>query len=192
MAGRRGVPAAARSPGRHHLAAVADAFLSGADGAVVPGRDGPPAAPPLVTAAPGGLDTGRILAAVAPEREPPGARDLGGRVGTRLGRWERGQPAGQWPASALLLWCPRGEEGLQVRTYLDLGRLAAMLAPQRVTILWLAGSGPAPGRPPDAALRGRVAALAAAAAPDAAVAVHCVGWDAPAERQLGELAARFA
>ncbi len=185
-----------RAARRHHLATVADAFLSGGPGP----SGGHPAAEemapgtrPLVTAAPGAADTARILARLAPRRPRTGAHDLGGRVGERLARWEREEGLGLAPdAAPLLLWCARGEEGLSMRAGLSLGRLAALLRPDRVTVLWEPAAGAEPVRRPAAALRSRVAALAAAAAPEAAVTVHCLGWDAPADDQLRRLAARFA
>ena len=196
MGARSSTEAAGAKPRRHHLATVADAFLSG-DAGRRAGRAGaataPPAARPLYTAAPGAVDTARILARLAPRRSRTGAHDLGGSVGERLARWEREDSLTADAAAApLLLWGPRGDEGLSVRAGLSLGRLAALLRPRRVTVLWQPGSGTAPVQRPAAAQRARAAALVAAAVPGATVTVHCLGWDAPADAQLDQLAARFA
>jgi len=168
---------------RHHLADVADAFLSAAPGARA-------AAPPLLAAAPGSADTRGVLERLAAGRGGRQVRDLGGRVRERLSDWEREGLRGVPPTPApLLVWCPRADEALSLAGHLDLGRLAALLRPARVTVLWLAAE--AGRQSPPAALRARVAALAAAAVPSAVVTVHCLGWSGPADRQLAELAARY-
>lgn len=181
--------------GRHHLASVADAFLSSpaADEAVRAPLD----QPPLFTAAPGTSDTASVLAVLRQNSElgegPDADRDLGGAIGVCLVRLERGgalaRPAAPPP---LLIWCPRGREGLSLVAALALGRLGALLQPSHLTVLWFPGPGRAVDRDPDLEQCRRASRLARAAIPTAAVAVHCLGWTEDAQTQLADLARRFS
>ena len=64
-------------------------------------------------------------------------RDLGGAIGVRLERLERGGPLTRPAATRpLLVWCPLGGEGLSLVAALALGRLGAMLQPTHLTVLW--------------------------------------------------------
>ena len=177
-------------PGRHHLAAVADAFLPLSAGAdpegVLPGP------PPLFAAAPGASDTASILSVLRPDSAPNTGHDLGGAIGVRLGRLERDRPLARLSAPPpLLIWCPRGEEGLSLVAALALGRLGALLQPSHLSVLWFAGPGQTTDRDPDPHHRQQVSTLAKAAIPLAAVSVHCLGWTEDAQVQLTDLAHRF-
>jgi hypothetical protein len=172
---------------RHHLGAVADAFLPPA--AAAPGAR---AAPPLFAAAPGATDTAAVLEILRPSSKGGTTRDLGAAIGVRLGRLERsGAMAPVGATSPLLIWCPRAEEGLSLTAALALGRLGALIRPARITMLWFAASGPRTGREPTAAQVAAAGALARAAAGKAVVGVHCVGWTDDPLRQLGDLVGRF-
>jgi len=180
---------------RHHLVSVAEAFLS------APAADesacAPSDQPSLFTAAPGTSDTASVLAALrsAPksgERRDED-RDLGGAIGVRLERLERGgalvRPAAPSP---LLIWCPQGEEGLSLVAALALGRLGALLQPSHLTVLWFRGPGWAADRNPGPEQCRRASQLAQAAIPNAVVAIHCLGWTENAQAQLADLARRFS
>jgi hypothetical protein len=187
-AGGDGTTAACREPGRHHLAAVADAFLPFAS----PRQRERPDALTVYAAAPGDLDTAGILATLLLAHPSRSCHDLGGLVGLRVGRWERGGQLGDTNSGrSLLLWCPVGPEGLALTSALTLGRLAALLCPRKLTVLWFAAGVEAPGRRPDNRQRLRVKALAVAAVPQAEVALHCLGWLAESRRELEDLARRF-
>jgi hypothetical protein len=181
MTNRSPRPCPSDRPGGQRLAHVADAFLTSAAAA---------ADRPLVwAAAPGSVETATVLATLHPRAEPERLRDLGSGIGVRLGRLERAESSLSRDAS-VLLWCPRGGEGLSLVAHLALGRLAALVAPRQVTVLWFAGGRVAPGRRPDAHQRRRVRSLARRAVPAAAVTLHEVGWTAPIGDQLAALARR--
>jgi hypothetical protein len=183
-----GPSAACREARRHHLSAVADAFLPFAP----PRQRERPDALAVYAAAPGDLDTAGILATLLPAHPSQSCHDLGGAVGLRVGRWEReGRFSDAKSGRPLLLWCPVGPEGLALVSALTLGRLAALLCPRKLTVLWFAAGVEAPGRRPDTRHRQRVLALATAAVPQAAVALHCLGWLAESRRELEDLARRF-
>lgn len=179
---------------RHHLEAVADLFLDpvqpldrAASAAVRPSRK-----PCVYAAAPGTSDTAAVLAALVGVEGSLVGADLGPAIGTRLSRLEGGDGAAQPGAASVLIWCPRGNEGLSVVAALALGRLASLLQPARLTVLWFAAPASVVGREPERHSRERVEALVQTAVPGAAVAVHCLGWTGPAAAQLEELARRFA
>lgn len=181
-------------PGRHHLAAVADAFLplpAGADSEGVPPGLAPGLAP-MFAAAPGASDTASVLAVLQPDSAPSAGHDLGGAIGVRLCRLERDRSlARSTEAPPLLIWCPRGEEGLSLVAALALGRLGALLQPSHLTVLWFAGPDQTADRDPDLHHCQQASTLARAAIPLAAVSVHCLGWSEDAQVQLTDLARRF-
>jgi hypothetical protein len=147
----------------------------------------------IVAAAPGRADTGQVLRRLAGDGPAARARDLGGLQERDLARWER---AGRLEDADLdgptLFWCPCGREGLSLRASLVLGRLAALIGPARLTVLWFPEDEESPARPPAPALRARVASLARVAWPGGDVRVHCAGWDAPVRDDLDVLARQFA
>lgn len=170
----------------HHLDAVADVFLS----PTRPAGGGKTAL--LVAAAPGAADTASVLGALRPDAGPDQVRDLGHAIGVRLGRLERtGEIARDAAVASQLVWCPCSTEALAVTAALTLGRLAALVRPVRITVLWFAGGVTCIGRDPTAAQRERVRRLACAAIPETPVTLHCVGWDDDPMRQLAALAGRF-
>jgi len=182
-------------PGRHHLASVADAFLSSP--AVDESVGALPDQPPLFTAAPGTSDTASVMAVLRPVPESGEGwdedRDLGGAIGVRLERLERGRALARLAAPPpLLIWCPRGREGLSLVAALALGRLGALLKPSHLTVLWFPGPGRAVDSDPGPEQCHRASRLAQAAIPTAAVAVHCLGWTEDAQTQLADLARRFS
>ena len=159
------------------LAAVVDAFL---------GDERAAGAPPLVTAAPGAVDTAAVLATL--RRGGVGPDDLA------LSRNRPETPAG-WNAAGrrpVLAWCPRGDEADGLAAALALGRLAARLRPASLLVLWHPSAGEPPGREPVSARVGRASALARRAAPGVPVRVHCVGWTRAAPTQIADVGKRFA
>ncbi|MEZ4389327.1 MAG: hypothetical protein R3D98_17405 [Candidatus Krumholzibacteriia bacterium] len=175
-----------RVPGRgHHVAAIADAFLTETRPRTV-------ARPEVVVAAPGGGATALVSSALAGGRGGAALQDLGDAVGARLGCWEREGLAGSRPAeSTVLLWCVKGTEATSLAAALVLGRLAALYEPMAVTVLWLPTAERARSCPTDAERR-RARRLGEAAVPRARVSVHCVGWGGDAAAELADLVARFA
>ena len=180
---------------RHHLASVADAFLSPSATDATAGAQS--VRPPLFTAAPGTSDTASVLSLLRPvlesDEEATADCDLGGAIGVRLARLERSLALARFAArQPLLIWCPRGKEGLSLVAALALGRLGALLQPSRLTVLWFAGPGRLAARDPGPDHCRRASTLAQAAIPGAAVAVHCLGWSNDAQAQLADLAHRFS
>ncbi|MDY0108837.1 MAG: hypothetical protein RBT60_02760 [Candidatus Krumholzibacteria bacterium] len=181
-----------RLGGRHHLAAVADAFLPVGPPAKAAGRtDGGN----VYAAAPGGVDTAGVLSVLCAGSTTKRCRDLGGGIADRLRRWERdGRLPLSEPGQPVLIWCPIAEEALSLVCTFTLGRLGALLQPEKVTLLWFAGSQAqrSRGLAPAVTLRARAVALAGAAVPAADVVLHCLGWDGDAGQELRDLARRFA
>lgn len=173
-------------PRRHHVASVADAFLSAAPPPA-------PARPELVVAGPGLGAASQVSAVLADQARAVPLRDLGDTVGVHLGRWEREGllPGTAEAAPVVLIWCVRGAEALSLGCGLVLGRLAALFEPAITTIVWLPERGPA-GAEPGEPSRRRVRRLCARAVPRGRVSLHCVGWQGDAATEIGTLAARFA
>jgi len=185
MGGRPARKHAAAS--RHHLASVADAFLSASPEAESSVR------PALVLAGPGVGVTADVAAALNGPGGGSHLHDLGDTVGVRLPRWEReGLPVDRAAGAPVLVWCVRGAEAASLVSGLAMGRLAALLEPLVATLVWLPAGDDPPGRIPGDGLQNRVRRLAMAAAPRSRVAVHCVGWRKPLTEDLTALAARFA
>jgi len=176
---------AEHDPRRHHVASVADAFLSAAPGPAT-------TRPELVVAGPGLGAASQVSAALAGRPRAARLHDLGDAVGVHLGRWEReGLPATAPTAPVVLIWCVRGAEALSLGCGLVLGRLAALFEPPITTIVWLPDRGPAGGEPGESS-RQRVRRLGARAVPRGRVSLHCVGWEGDAATEIGSLMARFA
>lgn len=175
---------------RHHVASIADAFLT---------PDRPPEGVPtpadaveLIVAAPGADLNAVVLAALdsVPLARPPA--DLGERVGIRLPRWERD---GRLPAGSrggVLFWCVDGGRADALGSLVLLGRIAGLLEPRQVTVIWCPGADDGPAEHPDQAARGRVQRLVEAAVPEARSAVHCLGWRDDLAHEVADLARRFA
>ena len=144
----------------------------------------------MYVAAPGDADTALVLNHLAPRRRERACHDLGSGVAVRLARWEREALLGAAGAPRpMLLWCPRAAEGTSLLAGLTLGRLAALLRPCRLTVLWFAAEAAAP---PTDRMRRRADRLFAAAVPETTVSLHCVGWAGDAADELESLGRRFA
>lgn len=175
-----------RQSRRHHLAAVADAFLS-----PTPPRANP--APPAAVIAAPGPGTAAVPPVLIGSMGAERTCDLGAGVVSSLPRWEREGFDTPVPGSyPVLFWCVVGREATSLVAALALGRLAALLEPVNTTLLWTPAPDAAPTPPPVRGIRERARRLAAAAAPRARVAVHCVGWSRDATVDLQALAVRFA
>jgi hypothetical protein len=173
---------------RHHLASVADAFLSPALAASAADED----RPALIVASPGMDASAAAMAALDEVPLPRQPRELGDRVGVRLSRWERhGLDDGVGPGG-VLIWCVQGPEATSLAAALSLGRLVALLAPPAITIAWIPVSTGGVRDQPRPSVREHVASLASAAAPRTRVAVHCLGWGGDLAGDLGDLARRLA
>lgn len=183
--GPRGATDAWPDRRRHHLASVADAFLSASPEPVL-GR------PELVVAGPGLGVASKVSAALAGQPNAVPRHDLGDTVGVHLGRWEReGAPSTPPTAPVVLIWCVRGSEALSLGCGLVLGRLAALFEPPITTIVWFPDRGQS-GAAPGEGSRQRVRRLCARAVPRGRVSVQCVGWQGDAATEIGDLMARFA
>lgn len=170
---------------RHHVASVADAFLSEAPPSA-------PSPPELVVAGPGLGVASQVGAVLADRPRTVPLHDLGDAVGVHLGRWEReGPPAASPDAPVVLIWCVRGTEALSLGCGLVLGRLAALFEPPIITVVWLPERGQA-GALPGESVRQRVRRLCARAVPRGRVSLHCVGWQGDEAAEIGNLVARFA
>ena len=175
-----------RSPLRGHLAAVADDFLpvqscKGAEALARPRI--------VMVGAPGRADTGTVLSILDARPSARPGIDLGGGIGQRLGRLER--ESRHAIASPLLFWCLVAEEALALGSALALGRVGAMLQPDRVSLLWFAQQNRPAGRIPRASQRQLVLAMSRAAVPEVAVSLFCLGWLGEPNRELRHLARWF-
>lgn len=182
----RGAGSERVDPRCHHVAAVADAFLS-----EVAGPAPVPARPELVVAGPGLGAATQVSSALAAQGRPVPLHDLGDAVGVHLGRWEReGPPQAAPEAPVVLVWCVRGAEALSLGCGLVLGRLAALFEPRVTTVVWMPDRGEV-GALPSEPSRQRVRRLSALAVPRGRVSLHCVGWRGDPASELGSLVARF-
>ncbi len=177
-------------PLRGHLAAVAADFLPLPSVQLDPARE---TTVPVFFGAPGDADTAAAMAALVATSDGGATHDLGARLRTRLGVWERKRrPVAEDRVGPLLFWCLVDREGPSLGSALALGRIGALLQPRRVTLLWFSGRIPPPGRCPEQQQRDRTLALARAAVPGVGVSLHCIGWLGEPQRELSELARRFA
>jgi hypothetical protein len=172
---------------RHHVASVADVFLSPG-----PAQRVPATRPTILLAAPGESASRMVvpLRNALPAKVP--THLLGDHVGERLPCWETAGRVDGVTTGGILMWCVRGTEASSLSCGLLLGRLVAMLAPRATTVLWLPESDGGRTSAPAASARDVANRLVGAAVNAAGVVVHCVGWSQSLGADLGSLARRFA